>query len=83
VVGPASDRKMNSDIMLHAQENLESEKAPQRHLREAHRSATQEDRGRAGAGHVPDRGDGQDFGLVDKVIDKRLLENVTAISAKV
>jgi ATP-dependent Clp protease protease subunit len=29
--------------------DLESEKAPQRHLREAHRSAAEEDRGRAGA----------------------------------
>src|SRR5215471_2155091 len=41
--------------------DLEHESASQRNLREAHRSTTQEDRGRGGARYVPDSGDGQGF----------------------
>ncbi len=44
-----------TDIMLHAQEILESQEAPQRDLREAHRPDLQGDRGRAGARQVPHR----------------------------
>jgi len=50
-----------TDIMLHAQEILKHETAPQRHLREAHRSTAQEDRGRDGARYVLDSRDGQGF----------------------
>src|SRR5262249_20391637 len=41
--------------------DLKPEKASQRHLREAHRSAAAEDRGRARAGHFSNRRDGQGF----------------------
>ena len=47
-----------TDIMLHAAGNPQSEEAAQRNLREAHRPAAQEDRGRARARLLPDRRDG-------------------------
>ena len=51
-----------TDIMLHAQEILESQETSQRDLREAHRPAAQEDRGRARARLFPDRRNGDGVG---------------------
>ncbi len=48
-----------TDIMLHAQEILNLKKRLERNLRQAHRSAAEEDRGCARARHVPDRGNGE------------------------
>ena len=48
-----------TDIMLHAAGNPEHQEAAQRHLRQAHRSAAEEDRGCAGARLLPHGRDGR------------------------
>ena len=52
--------------------NPEPEEAAERNLREAHRPAAQEDRGRARARYLPDRREARRISAsIDKVIDKR------------
>ena len=51
-----------TDIMLHAQEILNLKKRLNENLREAHRPAAQEDRGRARARLLPDWGNGNGVG---------------------
>ena len=59
-----------TDIMLHAGD-LESQEASQRDLREPHRPAAQEDRGRARARLFLTGEMAMEWGIVDKVINKR------------
>ena len=59
-----------TDIERHAQDII-NQKAPERDLRQAHRPAGREGRGALDRDNFMTAEEAKDFGLIDKVIDKR------------